>query len=294
MNKKVLIISPHKGIPELSKDGLPTLAYKGHFGILKRNKRDRNRIYGFIVNANTPAKMIKNVGFAGNNIEEVSKRFMRAVNNNLDRLKYRRREAEWKKVSDWRTISLVYNILPDQFKKRIESKEFDATVIEKVSGGDYEVPLYYVTKAWDYILNSNLGVWTFKIDATNIYMDRPPTEDDIAEFIAEEKPDRMRKEAREHNNQIKSMWKEYFNIDIDALEIDFKQFNMHMYPQVSEEKEYDYFHETPDGLDIWVLIPVNHPDKKRISFDYVSSLMEFCAYLQRDLEEYADSTFYSE
>lgn len=81
------------------------------------------------------------------------------------------------------------------------------------------------------------------------------------------------------------IWKEYFNIDIDLIEIDFNRFNMHMFPQVSHYREHQYFIEGPEGVYEWVLSPVNYPDANYIFFDCVSVLMEFCAYLQRERED---------
>ena len=76
---------------------------------------------------------------------------------------------------------------------------------------------------------------------------------------------------------MKNVWKESFNIDIDTLNIDFSQFNMHLPPNVSYEEYQDYFMDVPEGIDEWILCGINHPSSDIVTHDEVSALMEFTA-----------------
>ena len=166
------------------------------------------------------------------------------------------------------------NILPDEFKQRVTENIFDVTLLDTVKGGDYEVPIYYVTKAWDIILKGELFPIDFMIGPEE---DEDCTEADIQEFIEEENITRTRCEACRDNNKMKKMWKELFNIDIDTLDIDFLKFDMHLPPNVTYN-EYDYyFQDVPNGIDEWILCGINHPNSECITHDEVSALMEFTA-----------------
>ena len=101
------------------------------------------------------------------------------------------------------------NILPDEFKQRVTENKFDDTLLDIVQGGDYEVPLYYVTKAWDIILKGELFPIDFMIGPEE---DEDCTEADIKEFLAEENATRSRCEACMDNDKMKKIWKRSFNI----------------------------------------------------------------------------------
>ena len=60
---------------------------------------------------------------------------------------FQERCQEWKRVTDFESVRCVFNILPEEFRKRVENNTFDRSLLVSVKGGDYEVPLYYVTKA---------------------------------------------------------------------------------------------------------------------------------------------------
>ena len=166
------------------------------------------------------------------------------------------------------------NILPDEFKQRVTENKFDDTLLDIVQGGDYEVPLYYVTKAWDIILKGELYPIDFMIGPEE---EEDCTEADIQEFLAEEKATRTRCEACRDNNKMKKLWKELFDVDIDTLDIDFLQFNMHLPPNVTYEEYQDYFMDVPEGIDEWILCGINHPNSDIVTYDEVSALMEFTA-----------------
>lgn len=270
---------------DLSSDGLPTLKYRGYLGILRLNNKDRNRVYGSIASIDKVNTIISKDCFAGDDIDSVNDAFHNVVNNLIENEKFKKEQVEWKACTDWQTVASVFNILPEKFRERVECKIIDPAIIERVKGSDYEVPLYFVTKAWDYVLSGSLCGFGFMIQPTPSIDGEPPTKEDIAEFIAENNPKRMKEEARAQNNEMKMIWKEYFNIDIDLIEIDFNRFNMHMFPQVSHYREHQYFIEGPEGVYEWILSPVNYPDANYIFFDCVSALMEYCAYLQRERED---------
>lgn len=97
------------------------------------------------------------------------------------------------------------------------------------------------------------------------------TEEDIIQFLAEEHATRSRKEACQANDIMKSLWKELFDIDMDALDIDFLQFDMHFPPNVSRKEYQDYFSDVPDGVNEWILGGINHPDAESIAYDAVSA-----------------------
>ena len=77
---------------------------------------------------------------------------------------------------------------------------------------------------------------------------------------------------------MKLLWKKYFNIDIDALDIDFSTFNKHLPPNADEDEVYYHFQSVPNGIEEWILDGINTPTGE-CSFDDVSSLMEFAAYI---------------
>ena len=185
------------------------------------------------------------------------------------------------------SIKSVFNILPDLFRNLIESGQFDTGLIQSVPGGDYEVPLYYVTKAYDFLLRGSLGIhaWQYGPEEDNI----DDYYKELKEFLKEENADRSRRQACQHNREIIAIWKEQFNIDIDALEIDFKQFNKHLPPNVSEDHFEYYFRDAANGVVEYALGPVNHTQYELYKHpDSVSQLMEFAAYICYGYANYQD------
>lgn len=264
------------------KKSLPILEYRGFVGKIRINSKDNGRIYGVVAKSETPSKCIPHWGYAGDDIDEAFENFKITVDKIISREKYREEQRIWKSQTDYKSIALVYNILPKEFKNHVNAGKLDESLLKSVKGGYYEVPLYYVTKAWDYILKGSWCGMSFFID----YNEENPTEEDKREFFLENNPDRLRKQATEDNNMMKMIWKYLLNIDIDELEIDFSQFNAHMTPRVSEDEEYDHFYSVPDGLTEWIWNPIIYPDEKYIVFESVSCLMEFAADLQRKRTEF--------
>lgn len=135
---------------------LPTYTHQGYISRLWYNDKDRNRIYGSICRAESPDIVSVDTCFAGDTLEEVKERFISCVNRHIWIKNYKAKQTEWKSRTNFESIAAVYNILPKEFRKLIDDHKFDETFIDVVKGGAYEVPLYYVTKAWDFILNGSL------------------------------------------------------------------------------------------------------------------------------------------
>lgn len=255
---------------------LPILKYRGYIAILDYGKND-HRIYGSVAKEDESEKPWERC-IAGNNLKEVEEQLQSFVNRMIRIREYNQKNQNWKHSVDSKSISAVYNILPEVLLERINNGDFDEDLLEGVVGSDYEVPLYYVTKAWDYTLNGCLCGKAYQIDIG----EENPTEEDISEFIAEYNPTRFRKDAIALNNSMKEIWQDKFGINIDNLEVDFSKFNKHLHPQVAIEDEYYFFGDVPDGVDEWILTPVIYPDINYIFFDAVSCLMEFSARIARD------------
>lgn len=58
---------------------------------------------------------------------------------------------------------------------------------------------------------------------------------------------------------------------------------MHLPPNVSEEESAHYFEDVPDGVFEWILGGINNPNGT-CTFDSVSALMEFAAFILRHRE----------
>ena len=196
------------------------------------------------------------------------------MENSVSSKSFKERCKEWKSTTDFESVRCVFNILPDEFRKRVENNTFDKSLLTSVKGGDYEVPLYYVTKAWDVLLKGSLFPIDFMIGPEE---DEDCTENDIKEFLAEKNATRTRCKACNDNDNMKAVWKEFFDIDIDSLEVDFLKYNMHIPPNVSYEEYFEYFKDIPDGIEEWILFGINYPESEEIAYDYVSALMEFTA-----------------
>lgn len=252
---------------------LPILEFNGYRCILQ-NSPYNDRLYGKICTPDNPLEPLESWGFAADTIEEAQKRFELQVEKIISHKLYLQHCKEWQSITDHESIRCVYNILPNQFRKRVESNLFDKSLLTSVVGGDYEVPLYYVTKAWDIILKGTLFPVDFMIGPEE---EENCTEEDIKAFLIEKNASRSRCKACRDNDEMKNIWKELFDIDIDKLEIDFLKYNMHLPPNVTDDEYYNHFLDVPEGLDEWVMGRVNYPECDSISYDYVSALMEFTA-----------------
>lgn len=252
------------------------LEYKEYTAILVPNSMDKNRLYGRPCSPGHPNEPMENYSFAGDNRIEAEKNFRIQVDTIIRHNEYRTKQLAWSSANDANTIGLVFDIMPDEFQKRISSPDFDRKLIEGVVGGDYTVPLYYVTKAWDILLKGTLDVWSFMIG---------PEEDDdfsveaLKEFMEEEGATRSRGQAIIDNDKMKALWKAQFGIDIDELDVDFTIFDMHIPPKAKPNEYNDYFLDVPDGIVEWMMCGINHPTGG-VTFDSVSSLMEFAALIE--------------
>ena len=253
---------------------LPVLEYKGFRGVLEVNKKDNGRIYGKVCPPESPDLPLEPWIYAGDTVKDAQKVFEHQVEKIILHREYAKKQTIWKDITDYESIRAVRNILPELFKQRVEDKTFDLSLLSAVPGGDYQVPLYYITKAWDILLKGSLEPMSFKIGPEEDY---DFTEEDLAEFIAEEHATRTRFEACRENNKMKVLWKKLFDIDIDTLQVDFCKFDMHLPPKVSIKEYEAYFVDVIDGVNDWILDCINHPEYQSITFDAVSALMEFTA-----------------
>lgn len=248
------------------------LEYKGYTTIIS-SERKQHELYAICEpGSNIP---LDSWGFAADNIEEANLRFHLQVEAIIAHKTFKNRNDEWLANTDYESISDVLNIHPKKFRQRVLEGKFDESLLESVQGGDYAVPLYYVTKAWEEILKGKLDFLDFMVcseeDGDKIIDDE--------ELLVEEHATRRRSEAIVQNDEMKLLWKELFNIDLDNIEIDFTQFNMHMPPHISESDADYYFRNAIDGVSEWIPIRVNYEEADSITFDAVSCLMEFVAYI---------------
>jgi len=261
-----------------------TLEHRGYTCIAKRHEDGR---WGF-GNSPNPEKADPNCPFdfffMADNEEEARQRFASSVNRMIERQEYIKAGEIWAAHVDYESIAAVYNILPDVFEDIIKAGRFDKSLLEKVEGSDYVVPLFYVTKAWDNLLKGSLGSLSFMIGPEE---DDDFSEETLKEFLQEENASRSRGEATLQNDRMKELWETYFGIDIDALEIDFTKYDMHLPPNVTQGEHCWYFENVPDGVNEWIMYPINHPSEDWVFHDTVSCLMEFVANIIKH-ERYED------
>lgn len=261
-------------------DNKIVLEYKGYKSELWINHKDRDRYYGNFYTPDdlTSPKSIDgdNCKYAADTIEEARRRFEFQVERDIECREYRIKQNIWERETDHVSVKHVFAIHPRKFEERVKEGKFDKSLLTAVKGGIYEVPLYYVTKAWDVLLKGSLpNAWMIGLEEEEDY-----TEEEVKEFIEDYNVSRMRDEAIRDNDSMKEIWKEQFGIDIDALDVDFQKFNMHIYPNVTFEEARDYFWDVPDGIYEWILDWINYSEDKskgEISHDAVSSLMEYAA-----------------
>ncbi len=252
---------------------LPQLEYKGYKGILRLNPKDK-RIYVKLYTSDNLDSPIDEFAAAGDNIMEAQKNFESVVEKIISYKLYAECDQKWEKITDTESIRCVFNILPAEFQDRVINDKFDKSLLLSVKGGEYEVPLYFVTKAWEVILKGSLFPFDYIIGPEE---EPDCSEKDIQEFLIESNASRTRCSACDENDKMKALWKELFDIDLNTLHIDFTQFNKHLPPNATDSEYDDYFREVPDGINEWILDRINCPDLEGIGYDYVSSLMEFTA-----------------
>lgn len=250
-----------------------TFAYAGYTTTAKFEDWDF-RFWGDIISVGSEGE--RNRGsIAANNLQEYEERFKEVVDDLIYSDKRKAKNEEWQRSGvDVDSIIAVFHMHPDELRKRILNKQYDISLNTKVPRGDYEVPLYYVTKAWDYILKGDTGRFSFWLE--------PDPDDDEAPAI------RTLQTAIEDNEKIKEIWKEYFSVDIDELDVDFDKFDLHI-ANVSDSYYAWYFTSVPNGLEEWILDGVCRPHDG-CNFDHVSCLMEFAAYV-RIQRRSSDSTW---
>lgn len=248
------------------------LEYKGYTTILSP-EREPFELYKICEQGS--CKPLDCWGFSADNLDEANLRFHWQVENIIAQKAFHNRNNTWLANIDYESISDVLNIHPKKFKKRVLEGKFDESLLISVQGGDYAVPLYYVTKAWEEILKGNLCSLDFKVCSEE---DGDKTIDD-EEMLVEEHATRRRSEAIVQNDEMKLLWKELFNIDLNKIEIDFTQFNRHIPPHISKREADYYFIDSLNGVSGWILPRINNKGSNSISFDAVSCLMEFVTYV---------------
>lgn len=231
------------------------LEYKDYTCISQENKKFPDRLYCTIYKPGSTDEHFD--FFLADNLSEAKEMFEWYVRKDIEREEYSKRDARWKKETDCLSIAAVYNILPDVFEQRVLENRFDTSLLDGVKGWDYVVPLYYVTKAWDVLLHDLDGPVAFMIHPNGDDYDNY-TPEEIKEILEEEQVKRTRQEAIEQNNKMKVLWLKHFNIDIDALEVDFRSFDMHLSANASHREICDYFLVVPEGLVEWALIPARN------------------------------------
>lgn len=238
---------------------------------------ETKRYYGDIYSmdpADDPQK--KWGGYAGDNPEEAEHYFRVFASHAAYTKEYTRRNQEWQKSGvDTEGILDFISIRPDNLRKRIQSGEFDKKLLKNVDGMDFDVPIYYVTKAWELLFNH-----AEFLDEYGFFIGYDEEDDDEDDCDEEEKDERTFEEAVAQNNEIKQILKDELGIDIDHMGITFHQFNKHLTPHVSESEMEDYFGGVPYGVCEWLLCGVNNP-WDTCYYDFVSGLMEFVAYIQK-------------
>ncbi|MBO7440025.1 MAG: hypothetical protein J6U21_10155 [Bacteroidales bacterium] len=254
------------------------LEYKGYTAVCEPNPNDRGRLYGRVYPPDNQFVPLEHWLFTGGTSDEVYQNFKTVVEKVLEHKSFNDTQEDWVHSVDYHSIRAVFNILPDEFERRIDNGYFDKSLLNGVKGGDYVVPLFYVPKAWDVLLKNSLGLVAFKIGPEED-AEEADYENELSIFMEEHSATRTRRHAIEQNDKIKEIWKNKIGIDIDEINVDFKKFNMHIPPHVSEDEFYHYFTEVPDGVDEWIMYGINKPEA-RCTFHAVSCLMEFTAAMQ--------------
>src|SRR5574344_125461 len=222
----------------------PKLEYKGYTAyLLAKEGRYFSKVYE--PRNNNP---LEGCGFSVDTLEEAMPRFKSMGERELQNKAFKRKNEEWLSQTDYESISDVLNIHPKSFKQRVLDGKFDTSLLESVQGGDYAIPLFYVTKAWDEILKGTLTELDFLLCSE----EHAGTLVDDEAMLSEKQATRRRSEAISRNDEMKLLWKELFNIDIDEIEIDFNQYNIHMPPNISSEDADLYFYDVPDGIVEWI------------------------------------------
>ena len=93
-----------------------------------------------------------------------------------------------------RCISAVFYVMPELLRQQIENGTFDKTLLEDIGSFTCPFPIYYITKLWDFAFHD--GTWD--------------------SGFQKELDDGTRR-----NDEIKKIWKDYFDIDTDGVKIDY-------------------------------------------------------------------------
>lgn len=116
------------------------------------------------------------------------------------------------KLKEAKMIGAVVNIRADIFRSLIGPDRAWKDLTLKLIDEKYaDVPLWYITKCWDILMSE--------------YPDLLETECCHA-LACYDTPDRSFEEARNALEEIKLLWKEHYDIDIEKCDVDLSRFNV--------------------------------------------------------------------
>lgn len=123
----------------------------------------------------------------------------------------------------------------EKIKQLIDQPEFDESLIDDISYFETPFPLYYFTKM-----------------AKHVFAD---------EYIDEVMP--LVLQLRQSCEQLTSFWKKQFDIDIDAVHIDYRQFSEHFFCEQEGEQNLEDFDE------------YSHISARQIDYDLYEAAVHF-------------------
>ena len=153
-------------------------------------------------------------------LEDAEIEFVNYVEESLNMQRYCGDTFAWERKNDFRSVSNVMACQPDEFLRRIREDNFDKSLLVEAPGGDYEVPVWYATKAWDFILKGETDSFDYYLGPSS----KNYSPEEIAKFQEENQYERLLDDAIADNDRMKQIWKEQFGINIDAFELDFSIF----------------------------------------------------------------------
>jgi hypothetical protein len=245
----------------LSKD-IIHLDYKEYHGNAKIAKGDL-RYYGKVYFTKNGKEKYAGCGYAASNPGELLCRFKYEVDEIISRKEEAKANKAWHKEVDVTNLVPFFCLDSKKIEEKIQSVSFDKNVLEKVPGIEIDIPVTYVTKCWEYLLNDHIPEHLlYRIQLEEDY--------DPEEYNYERTPDEVREEIR----KTKELLRQYFDIDIDEISFDLCDV-LH-----SVKYNDDDFYEISE----WLLdcIPYHYDDMPR---DGIISLMKFTYGAMLDLQE---------
>lgn len=206
-------------------------------------------------------------------LEDAEIEFVNYVEESLNMQRYCGDTFAWERKNDFRSVSNVMSCQPDEFLRRIREDNFDKSLLVEVPGGDYEVPVWYATKAWDFILKGETNPFDYYLGPSS----KNYSPEEIAKFQEENQYERLLDDAIADNDRMKQIWKEQFGINIDAFELDFSIFGKNLPPKVTEKEYRKHFWRRDFNLHEGVFKAAVMPISFRAGCNSISDLMETAA-----------------